>query len=242
MDEIDVPAIFDALEEEIKIGRCSVNTVQTRVSHIWGYIKANAPNSYKEAIERKKKLTKININLAKVVTELSQDHENQIAEASRAVAVDPTPKNIQKLLVLVFIFAFPLSPRALCELTYRDFYMGAVTIKKFPHVIAEVFRLIEDAGSILTGIIPPTRHQRVLEINMTALQKKIQRLFVHANKMRMIEAKSAAFTLGHGTRVLPIKPARMRLAEECLKLRVLLTQQSEDRICRDLKKRKLAET
>jgi hypothetical protein len=34
MDEIDVPAIFDALEEEIKIGRCSVNTVQTRVSHI----------------------------------------------------------------------------------------------------------------------------------------------------------------------------------------------------------------
>jgi hypothetical protein len=34
MDEIDVPAIFDTLEEEIKIGRCSVNTVKSRVSHI----------------------------------------------------------------------------------------------------------------------------------------------------------------------------------------------------------------
>ena len=34
MDEIDVPAIFDTLEEEIKIGRCGINTIQSRVSHI----------------------------------------------------------------------------------------------------------------------------------------------------------------------------------------------------------------
>jgi hypothetical protein len=239
MDEIDVPAIFDTLEEEIKIGRCSVNTVKSRVSHIWGYIKANAPHSYKEAMERKRKLTKININLEEVISELSQDHVNLISEASRVVAVDPTPKNIQKLLVLVFIFAFPLPPRVLCEITYRDFSRGTLTIKKFPHVISDLFGFVTNAGTIITGEIPLQLHKKVLDLNMKTLQKKIERLFVHTGKMRMIEAKNAAFTCGKGTRTLPIEPAALRLAAECLKLRALVTERNEDRISAELKRRKL---
>jgi hypothetical protein len=143
-EKIDVDTIFNDLEAKAVMGRCSENTIHARVSHICGYLKLYDEEGGKEAVARKKKLLQLNQDLTEVLTELSNEHIVLLTKASNKVAANPTTKNIKDLLVLVFIFAFPFPPKVLCELTFRDFERGRVTVNETPYVIGNLCTFVRN--------------------------------------------------------------------------------------------------